>query len=199
MIIYGWKEKWLKTEFLIEQCPNCNTTNSLQLHLFQRYAHIFWIPTFPYSKNGATQCAHCGQVVNYKHLSPSLRLSYDNLKSSAKAPIWMYSGLGLIVAIAIAITLSGQLRARRVSEMVLQPRVNDILEIRQTGGYYTLIKLYDVTKDSIYFNPNKFQTDKSSGLSELYTKGFDTLDYAMPRSTLIDMNEKSEIIDITRK
>lgn len=198
MIIYGWKEVWLKSEPVIEHCPNCKATNSLQIHLFQRYAHIFWVPTFPYNKNGATQCSNCGEVTNYRKLSPSLRLSYDNLKSNIKAPIWMFSGIGVIIIIGIVITLIGQQTSKRVSERVLQPKINDILEIKQKDGGYTLIKINEVTKDSIYFYPNKFQTDKSTGLSDLYDKGYDTVIYMIARKALLDMDKKDEVLDVVR-
>lgn len=44
MIIYGKKSTQLVKEHLTDKCSNCGTQNSIDLYLFQNYAHVFWIP-----------------------------------------------------------------------------------------------------------------------------------------------------------
>jgi hypothetical protein len=137
-------------------------------------------------------------VINYKILSPSLRLTYDNLKAQTKIPLWTFSGLGVLALIIIAVTISSQKKLKKVNEMVLTPKTNDIVEIKQKDGSYTLLKINSVTSDSIYFFANKYQTDRAGALSELDGKSYDTITYSISRTMLIDMNKKDEVVDMVR-
>src|ERR1700753_1324743 len=96
MIIYGWKSSQVATEDLAESCPHCSSRNSLRLFVFQKYAHIFWIPFFPIGKYGATQCGHCKQVMRSKQMTPDVRLAYDNVATRTKVPYWTVVGLGSV-------------------------------------------------------------------------------------------------------
>ena len=101
MIVYGSKAKLLAKETLFEKCPHCGKPNSVEMHVFQRYAHIFWIPFFPIGKTGASQCAHCKQLLKLKEMPPDLRLAYDNLKAQTKTPIWTWSAAAIIGVLII--------------------------------------------------------------------------------------------------
>jgi zinc-ribbon family len=87
MIIYGSKAKQLAKEALIDQCPNCKTQSSVELYIFQKYAHVFWIPFFPLAKTAVTQCTNCKQVLKQKEMPSTFQMSYENLKHQTKTPI----------------------------------------------------------------------------------------------------------------
>jgi hypothetical protein len=203
MIVYGTRTTRQKTESLFEPCPNCRTTNSLQLSVFQKYAHVFWIPLFPLKKIGISVCSNCRQVLKQDQMPASLRLSYDNLKAQTKIPIWNFTGIFLIIAGIIAIVISQKQTAEKVGKYILHPKKDDIFEIKIKDDAFTLYKVEKVVQDSVYFFANKYQTDQESGLGDLANKGdkgFDTDSvYILSKTTLIDMNKKDEIIDIDRK
>jgi len=63
MIIYGTNGAHVRTAPLPGvACPSCATSDALQLSVFSRYAHIYWIPLFPYSKPTVAQYGHCQQA-----------------------------------------------------------------------------------------------------------------------------------------
>ncbi|GGA97126.1 zinc-ribbon domain-containing protein [Puia dinghuensis] len=108
MIIYGWKSIQLSREPVAESCPHCQNYNTLTVYVFQKYAHVFWIPFFPIGKTGASQCAHCKQVLKSKQMPPTLRLAYDNVATQAKTPYWTFVGVAILaVVIVIGMLASG--------------------------------------------------------------------------------------------
>lgn len=104
MIIYGTKSTKLVVEPIGNQCLNCQTNHIIDIHVFQKYAHLFWLPLFPIGKTGASQCNHCKQVLRQKDMPASLKLSFYNIKAKTKTPIWTWTGLALIL-LFIAFTI----------------------------------------------------------------------------------------------
>jgi len=96
MIIFGRRTILLLTQYILGTCHYCSNRDTLQMNIFQRYLHIFWIPVVPIGKTGVSQCAHCKQVLTMSQMPDDLKLSYDNLKLEAKTPWWAFSGLFLI-------------------------------------------------------------------------------------------------------
>ncbi|SMD42886.1 hypothetical protein SAMN00777080_1453 [Aquiflexum balticum DSM 16537] len=88
MIIFGSKATQVASETINEKCASCGTPNSIQMTVFQKYAHVFWIPSFPMGKTSITQCSHCKQVLEKKEFSRNLNTNYEILKSKSKTPIW---------------------------------------------------------------------------------------------------------------
>jgi hypothetical protein len=104
MIIYGSKASQLAKEAIAESCPHCQKSNNVEMYVFQRYAHVFWIPFFPIGKTGVSQCAHCKQTLKLKEMPSSLKLAYENVAAQNKTPYWTFVGVA-IVAILIVIGL----------------------------------------------------------------------------------------------
>ncbi len=200
MIIYGTKATLCKSEYIFEPCPNCRTANSMQMSVFQRYAHVFWIPFFPIGKTGVSVCSNCRQVLKLDQMPPSLRLSYDNIKTNTRIPIWTFAGVILVAIGVIAIIVSEKQKDEKVSKLILSPKKDDVFEIKLKDNEYTLYKVQMVVGDTTYFFANKYQTNQETGLSDLSAKEFDTsMIYGLSKSKLIEMNKNDEIIDIDRK
>jgi hypothetical protein len=202
MIIYGTKAKLLKNEIANASCPNCNTANSIQMNVFQRWAHIFWIPFFPIGKAGVSQCLHCKQVLKLKEMPASLRLSYDNLKAQTKTPVWTFSGIGVVIVIGIFAYIHCKQNAERVNRWVLTPKKNDVYRVKLKNDHYTLYKVDHVVGDTVYLALNKYETDREEGLSDMAAKGdtaYDLAQQGLPKSVLADMAKEDRILDIDRK
>jgi hypothetical protein len=199
MIVYGRRATALTTQVLFEPCPNCKATNSIHITVYQRYAHIFWIPMFPLNKTGTSVCSNCRQVLKLGDMPPDLRLAYDNVKAHTKVPIWHFAGIALIVGGIIALNISDKNKTERISKWVLNPKAGDIFEVKVKDSVYTLYKVQQVAKDSVFLIANKYQTDDETGLDKLKTKPFETdSTYGVPKAALVEMNRKEEIIDIDR-
>jgi len=199
MIIYGTRATLLKSELIFEPCPNCQTTNSVQIGVYQRYAHVFWIPFFPIGKTGVSACGHCQQVLKSGQMPPALKLVYDNVKARTRIPVWHFSGLFLVALIVIAVIISDQKRGEKVGKYILAPKVNDVYEVKEKDEKYTLYKVQRIAGDTVFFVVNKYQTNQETGLDDLKSKEYDmTVQYGLVRSKLQEMNSKDEIIDIDR-
>ncbi|MGF7073209.1 hypothetical protein [Mucilaginibacter sp. 3215] len=202
MIIYGIKAKLLKSEITADQCPNCNTANSIQMNVFQRWAHIFWIPFFPIGKTGVSQCLHCRQVLKLKEMPASLKLSYDNIKSQTIIPVWTFAGCFLIVIGSIFFYISEKQKAKKVNQWVLSPQKNDVFHIKLKNDHYTLYRVNKVSGDSVYLALNKYESDREDGLDDIAAKGdtaYDNAQQGIAKPFLVEMAKEGAILDIERK
>ncbi|TDG36460.1 zinc-ribbon domain-containing protein [Pedobacter changchengzhani] len=104
MIIFGTRGTYLKQQSNAFNCPNCGSVGTVRISFFAKYFHIFWIPIFPTTKIGITQCSHCKQALYANQLPIELQSVYDESNKRAKRPITHYFGLfiiGLFFAFAI--------------------------------------------------------------------------------------------------
>jgi hypothetical protein len=202
MIIYGSKAKELVKEIITDKCPNCGNQNTIDMHVFQKYAHVFWIPLFPIGKTGVSQCDHCKQVLKLNQMPPHLKTAYTNLKAQAKTPIWMFIGSALIVALIIFAAIEGNEKDAKNAKLILSPQMGDVFEVKTKEGDYTLYKVALVEADSVFIRVNEFQVNKSSGLYKIREKGdvaFSQDLYGFSKAELKKMQADGEIIDIDRR
>lgn len=201
MIIYGSKATSISSEISTDKCPSCDTAKSVQITIFQKYAHIFWIPTFPIGKTGVSVCSHCKQVLEKKEFTRSLNDNYETLKIKSKTPIWTFAGLMVIATLIIAITINGQQNDEENRKLIASPQKGDIYEIKLDYKQYTLYKVNDIRGDTVFILMNQFETNKISGLTELKDKGesnFIQEPIPMLKSELTAMLERGDIMDIER-
>ncbi|WP_374950641.1 hypothetical protein [Mucilaginibacter sp.] len=198
MIIYGTRAKLLTSEIVAEPCPHCNYANVVQMNVFQKWAHIFWIPFFPIGKTGVSQCTHCAQVLQLKQMSPSLKISYDNMKGNVKTPLWTFSGLGIIALIAIVAVISERQKVEKVSKMLPHLRKGDILHIKLTEGAYTLAKVNRIQGDSVFVQFNSYQTDRSTDVESLKSKDYVVKEEALTVADLKEMDKEKQVLDVER-
>jgi hypothetical protein len=199
MIVYGTKTTLLKSEITWDQCPSCGKANCIQMNVFQRYVHLFWIPFLPAGKTGVSQCTNCRQVLQLKQMPPALKLSYDNLKTDTKTPLWNFIGIVLIGIALVGFSIQSKNKAERVSKMVLAPKAGDIFEIKLKEDAYTLFKVSKVAGDTVYVADNKYQTNQESGLNDLKNKEYETVVHSITIAELVAMDKKDEILDIDRQ
>ena len=199
MIIYGSKSKELAREILTDKCQNCGTQNSIDMHVFQKYAHVFWIPFFPMGKTGLSQCDHCKQVLKLKEMPATLTASYDNLKAQTKTPIWMFSGLALVAALITIGVISDNKKGEKNAQLILTPQVGDIFEVKTKDSQYTLYKVDQIEGDSVFIQTSNYEVNKITGLDDLKKKDYSEDIYGFSKNELKGMLSKGEILDIDRK
>lgn len=202
MIIYGTRSKKLAGSQIIDKCSHCGTANVMEMHIFQKYAHLFWIPFFPMRKMGISQCNHCKQVLTDKQMPPDLHTTFQTLKAQTKTPVWTFSGIALIAVLVTTVVIANKQRDEKNARLILAPQINDIYEIKLGYKQYTLYQVAAVKNDSVFVKINQYETNKSTGLRELKSKGESVYseDYLpLSKAELKDMLEKGEIIDIDRR
>ncbi len=202
MIIYGSKAKELAKDIIIDKCPNCGNQNTIDMHVFQKYAHVFWIPLFPIGKTGVSQCDHCKQVLKLNQMPPALKTAYANLKSQTKTPVWMFIGSALIAVLIVFAVIEGKEKDAKNAKLILAPQTGDVFEVKTKENQYTLYKVEDVSADSVFIRPHNFESNKETGLSDLKRKGDTAYSedvYGFSKAELKKMLADGEIIDIDRK
>jgi hypothetical protein len=198
MIIYGSKARMTAKELQVEKCTSCGTMNSVELNVFQKYAHVFWIPFVPIGKAGVSICHHCKQTLKVKEMPESLRDRYDDLRKRSKTPVWTFLGIGLVATLIIVAIISGKQDDARNAKLILSPQKGDIYKVKIESGSYTLYKITEVIDDTVYIQTSQYETNKITGLSDLKKKGFTESTQPVLKSTLKGLFDKGHIIDIDR-
>lgn len=199
MIIYGSRNKEIIKEHITDKCSNCGTQNSIDMHVFQKYAHVFWIPFFPIGKTGISQCDHCKQVLKLKEMPSSLATAYENLKAQTKTPIWMFAGLFLVAALITLGVINDKKNDEKNAQFVVAPKAGDIFEIKTKDNQYTLFKVKQVKGDSVFVQINNYEVNKVTGLDDLKEKEFSEDLYGLSKEALKEMLNNGEILNIDRK
>jgi len=106
MLLYGTKATKLTVEPITDTCANCGTQHTMDMHVFQKYAHVFWIPFFPIRKTGTSLCVHCKQVLRQKEMPQSLKQSLDSVIKQTHVPIWTWTGIALLLAFIVATAMA---------------------------------------------------------------------------------------------
>jgi hypothetical protein len=171
MIIYGTRVNQLGKQMLNEKCINCDTQFSVELFVIQKFAHVFWLPLFPMSKTGISQCSHCKQVLKLNEMPDSYRNGYEALKAQTKTPVWTFSGVVVIAGLITWGVVSDKQKDARNSKLILSPQAGDVFEIKTKDNNYTLYKVAALMGDSVLIRANNFETNKVSGLRDLKNKG----------------------------
>lgn len=105
MIIFGTRTRTIiPKETRAYNCENCKSEKTVTFSFLASYFHVFWIPLFPISKKGISQCSHCKQVLYAKEMSPRMKENCVSASANAKRPLTHYFGLfiiGLVVCLFI--------------------------------------------------------------------------------------------------
>lgn len=170
MIIFGTRSKTLKSkETAFYDCANCNSKNTVTFLFIARYFHIFWIPIFPTSKTGVSQCSHCKQVLYAHEMNPSMRQDYASASAKSKRPISHYFGLFVIGLLFILMSITIFISSINKEKYLANPKAGDVYRIEK-NNLYTLYKISEVKGDTLIFKTHNMVATKYSKLSELEKK-----------------------------
>jgi hypothetical protein len=201
MLIYGSKATQLAKETQFEKCKNCGTSNSVDLYVIQKYAHVFWIPFFPMSKTGVSQCSHCKQGLRLNEMPDSIRSSYDVLKRQSKAPAWTFIGVGLVAVLIVFGVISARQEDAENKKWVQDPKAGDVYDIKNNYDSYTVYKVDEVKGDTVVLLVSQFETNKQSGLGQIKRKGNSAWaeeTETTTREAIKRMYENNVIVDVER-
>ena len=91
IIFYEIRSQLLKTVDLKEEtCPLCQHKGKIQMHILQKYLHLFG-PINPLGKYGELDCSACETVIPTKKWNKELDSVYKVYKTSAETPgrLWL--------------------------------------------------------------------------------------------------------------
>lgn len=201
MIIYGWSTKNIKQAPLADhECPQCHQKQSV-LVIVAKYAHIFWIPVFPFGKTATIVCSNCKHEIPEKAISLGPTVSIKQLKAAVPIPKYLFIGLALIVgAIGYFIFDSAQEDQRKAS-YVETPQVGDVYLIKNPDEpsefKHYLMKIRDVAGDSIWVSYSSY--NYNGIVSKLDPNdGFYDIMYAMHKDGIREINDAGDLIKVMR-
>ncbi len=176
MIVYGYKSTLIGSEGLPhEKCPNCEHEGAMSMHTFSSYAHIFWIPLFPYRKYSVAHCGNCDITYKKKEMNESLLREYNNVRALVRPPIWQFVGLFIISVVVVWAVVVSNRNNKKEAEYISEPQVGDIYRYKLDDGY-SLMRVIAVGDSMVVTVANEYVANKMSGVKDLYEKEFtDTL------------------------
>jgi hypothetical protein len=201
MVIYGWNTKTIKQAPLPDyECPHCQQKQS-QIAITAYYAHLFWIPVFPYKKTAAIVCGNCKHVTEEGAITSGTTVSIKQLKAAVPVPKYLFSGLVLIViGIGYLIYQNNENAARR-SAYVSDPKVGDVYLLKtkkDTVKYnHYLMKVREINGDSLLVS---FSSYSYNGRVEKLdpNDGFYNVVYSIHKNGIEDYHTTGELLEVMR-
>lgn len=200
MIIFGSKSVHVKTvELNSESCASCGNQGSMELEVYRKHAHIFWIPLFPIGKKVVSRCRHCKNVLEEKEMPDHIKREALNVKKNTKGPIWQFAGLGLIGVLVIWGYYANGENKKLDLKYIASPVAGDIYEYKITSRHYSTMKVVEVSNDSVYVSPNEYEIDKKSKIRKIdKPENYSDLSYSISKKELKEMYDSGEIFDVNR-
>lgn len=206
IFFYGIRTKFIKAiEALNEVCANCNKAGFMSLQYYQRYFHVFWIPTIPLGKTCYSVCGNCKQTLDKSKMSVTLREKADREKSNVKAPLLYLLGPVIWAAIIGGFILIGYIGSyfnhKNVDKYVVDPKVNDVYVMEGNQGKYLPMKIKKVQGDKVIFLLGTYEYEKGSDaeddddVADYYSNDEDTY----TKQELQNLNKSKQIYSIRRK
>lgn len=202
MIIYGWNTKNIKQAPLeIYECPSCKENKSV-IAVFAYYAHIFWIPLFPYKKTIQITCTNCQLQTEEKAMPPDLKGKMKLLKSSVSIPKYLFAGLGVIILILAGFVYNDIKQSNQEEVFINNPQPGDVYilkDLKEKSAYnHYLMKVNQVETDSLVVVFNAYTYNGL--IDKLETAdGFYDISYIIHRDKLKEFKNSGELKKVLRE
>ena len=202
MILYGYKGSHLNTSPLPGAvCPACSTFNTVRTSVYSQYAHVYYIPFFPFSKKALTECQSCQRGWEEKSLPPQLQAAVKTAKQGTRFPLWHWTGVGVLVLGMAWATVAGQRDERDRKAWLAAPRAGDLLTVHSPGDStrYSLLKVVSAHGNTVEVVQNEYETDSADPVSELNAPAkYGRESESLTQLDLQIMFNKGQLTDVTR-
>ncbi len=202
MIIYGWNAKNIKQADLeAYQCPKCGEKQSA-IAIFAHYAHIFWIPVFPFKKSANIICGHCQLDTEEKQMPSEMKDTIKRLKSTVSMPKSLFSGLVILILAVAFFSFRGIKNAQLEESYLEKPQIGDVYIIKDpqepTEYDHYLFKIIDITDDSLWVSFSAY--NYNGVVSKLEPEdGFYDVMYSMHEDVLKEFDEQDQLKKVIRE
>ncbi|MBJ6111387.1 hypothetical protein JAO73_20370 [Hymenobacter sp. BT523] len=201
MVIYGYNGAHVRTAPVPGACPSCLAEDSLRASVYSRYAHVYYIPLFPFGKPVAAACANCNLSWDQKELPAQLREPVRALKRETRLPLWTWSGTALLVLGMGWAAVAGTQNSRENDAFLAAPRVGDIYTVRAKNDdpNYSLLKVVAVKGPTVDVVENQFQIDNDHPIDALNSPGkYGKETFSLSQFELKIMQNKGQLTDVDR-
>lgn len=200
MIIFGTRSAHIETKQLPTiTCANCETTGSTMVSVYRRHIHIFWIPTLPIGKTGASHCQHCKQSLHATNMPEPLKREYQKVKNQSKGPIWQFSGLFVAVVLIVVAGFAANNDKKNNAAFLENPLIGDVYEYKIAPKQYSTMKVMEVSNDSLFMSLNDYEISKSSKIYKIdKPENYPQVTYGFSKKEIKELYLSKKIIDINR-
>ncbi len=199
MIFYGTKSKHIKNDRISNvDCPNCNTAVSMNYSVYEKYAHIYWIPFFPIKKLTFAECNSCKKTFEQKEFSEPIKQKIHYSIGRISSPIWMYSGVFIIGALFLYAIYSSAQRGKDNIAFIDSPKIGDIYKTDNSNGFYSTMKLTEISKDSLTLLLNNMEVDKKTGTDKIDLEKNYTEKQTIAKKELQKLFKENKIYEVVR-
>ncbi len=161
MIFYGRKASRLKDGQLRNvTCPSCDTNSTMTYSIFGKYAHIYWIPTFPMGKENIIECDNCKQTFKVKELPEQIKNKFKLENQDVKTPFWNFTGLAIIACLIMSVIYISKQDGIDSLEYIKAPKSGDVYTIKGSeDDFISTMKVIKVKQDSVVVVYNEYESD----------------------------------------
>jgi zinc-ribbon family len=80
------------------QCPECKELATIDITIYGDYYHYWYIPIFPYEKDGYAKCSSCDFTINSVKFNRNTKELFREIKGKFRYPFYTYTGIAIICA-----------------------------------------------------------------------------------------------------
>jgi hypothetical protein len=180
-------------------CESCESRGSLTINMFRKHAHIFWVPVFPFTKVGESQCSHCKNILEPKEMPDQLKREYDRIKSISKGPIWQFSGLVVIALLIVYSAYVSGVNSKQELQYIETPLIGDVYKYKTEDGDYSTLKVVNLSSDTVFVSANEFVISKMSKVYKIdKAENYPDIFYGISKEELNKKYNSNEIYGINR-
>lgn len=202
--VFKPEEKVIAAQSLDDDCPGCKRKGSLQLVVLQDYASLLFIPFVAGGKSGDIRCGNCTYKITQNIFPEAYYKQYQELKKTAKTPLWTYSGVFALVLfpfLCLAVSFfipKDEPKKDQLLEQLHHPVKNDRYKVKVDEDRYSWIMVDSVSQDSVWLRKNTISTPIRAGLSAISEKPYDTTRIVIHRSDLDSMYRDKQIFGYSK-
>lgn len=205
MIIYGTGTKNLGTKRIPGVKSPYDETQDIEIIGVAKYAHIFWIPLFPYSKKVYPYCPS-SQIEIHKNDIPQRTVDkIKEVKKTMKTPVYLYAGLIILALLIGYLAYDDYEHEKQFAKNITDIKATDVLVIKNEDATYSFAKVSTVIEDTVFFNlsnyvyeggtPSEYRLNKEKrDVEDFYNEEI----YYFLKQTIDSLYEVGDIYDLYR-
>ncbi|MBC3846825.1 zinc-ribbon domain-containing protein [Winogradskyella echinorum] len=141
------------------KCHSCGASSQVIVEKKASVFHLMYIPIFPYRIKNIFTCKSCNNVFELKDLKPEHKSYYKNFVSKKWIPIWLFSGL-IVILLGIGFFVYNNIKNKeeRLNKLT-DGNQKQIIEFKTDNGQYTTLRTVKITSDSIWLNYNNYEIE----------------------------------------
>jgi hypothetical protein len=205
MIVYGTGTKKLGTKRIPGEKSPHDETKDIEITGIAKYAHVFWVPLFPYAKKVYAYCPSTQFEIDQSLLSQRATDKIRDAKKTMKIPIYLFSGIVLLALFIGYLVYDDHQHDQEFAKNITDVKATDVLVFKNEDRSYSFGKVSTVIGDTIYLNfsnyvyegvPTEYSVKREkSNVEDFYS---DELYYFL-KQTIDSMYQAGEIYDLYRQ